>query len=108
MRCGICLDEIYLPYFKNNKCKCKIYYHLKCIQKWHSLKKGCIICKKDISSFKNIIKIHNRIYNCLFIFILCIINLFFWWKVVTQRDSVSHSTTSKVSPPLSMVYFFFL
>lgn len=78
MKCGICFDEIYLPYFKNNNCNCKIYYHLKCIQKWHSLEKGCIICKKNISSFKNIIRFHNRIYN-FFIFIFCLINIIFFY-----------------------------
>ena len=45
MMCNICLDNIYIYYYKS-KCKCNLYYHYECIEEWYKYKKICIYCKK--------------------------------------------------------------
>ena len=76
MKCAICLDEIYMPYYKSSSCNCNIYYHLSCIEKWYNINKSCIICKKkDNFSLKKLRTIHNKIYEFLFNIFLIILLL---------------------------------
>lgn len=89
MKCAICFEEIFLPYYKSSSCECKIYYHLNCIEKWHKISKTCVICKKKIdnSSLNNVRKIHNKIYELIvFVIIFLIIILSFFVKIMIQYN----------------------
>jgi len=84
MKCAICFEEIFLPYYKSSSCECKIYYHLNCIEKWHKISKTCVICKKiDNSSLNNLRKIHNKIYELIvFVIIFLLIILLVFVKIM--------------------------
>jgi len=74
--CGICHEDIYIYYYKSNKCKCNVRYHINCIIKWHKINKSCIYCKKNVDI--NLRKIKNRYMEKLTIFISIIfINIIF-------------------------------
>lgn len=80
MICSICLENIKLLYFKNN-CKCKIYYHLSCIDELYKYRKKCIICDKKFNKkFKNLIKKYQKI-NELFIYISIIFVIFIYYII---------------------------
>ena len=85
MRCSICLENIKLLYFKND-CKCKIYYHLSCIDKLYKYRKKCIICNKRFNKKFDILKKkYNKIYE-LFIYI-CIILLIYIYYIINYKIS---------------------
>ena len=80
MKCAICFEEIYMPYYKSPSCNCNIYYHLNCIEKWYNINKSCIICKKkDEFSLNKLRKIHNKIYEFTFnVFLIILLLLLFF------------------------------
>ena len=95
MKCSICFDDIYLPYFKNN-CNCKVYYHLECINEWCKIKNRCILCKKkyDKKKLKKLKIIHNRIYQFFFnlmlissILLIFILYLGFYFNFLNKLTS---------------------
>lgn len=77
-KCPICLDNIYIFYYKP-KCKCKIKYHFSCIKEWYKIKKKCIICKKiDNTNISSIESQINKFYQFIFyLLIILLITIFY-------------------------------
>jgi len=69
--CGICHEDLYIYYYKSNKCECNVRYHINCIIKWHKINNVCIYCKKKINI--NLEKIKNRYLEHLIVLIIIII-----------------------------------
>ena len=75
MKCIICFGKIHVFYYKN-KCPCKIYYHLECIEKLYKYRKKCVTCNKKINtSFYILIKKKNIFYQVI-LYIIIVFMLF--------------------------------
>ena len=68
--CPICLENIYILYYKSKQCKCNIRYHLSCVNKWYKINNICIYCKKKDN--KNNIDIDGIINKYIELFIIFI------------------------------------
>lgn len=72
--CPICLEKIYLLYYKSKKCKCNVRYHLSCINEWYKIDNVCLYCKKkDTNTTIDITRIINKYIELLVIFMNFII-----------------------------------
>ena len=78
MICGICLENVYFPYYKG-PCDCKNYYHIECIREWYKKRKICIYCKKiDNINIRDIGKKQNKILENILLllgFLIIVITL---------------------------------
>ena len=75
--CPICLDKIYIFYYKC-KCNCKAQYHLDCINTWFEKKQYCPICKKpDLTNTNKFINKIYKFYEACLIFLILILLLTF-------------------------------
>lgn len=82
LKCGICHENIYLYYYKSDKCECNVRYHISCAIKWHKINKICIYCKKKttINLEKNINRYLEHIVifiNILFMSFILYYNLYY-------------------------------
>ena len=74
--CPICLENIFILYYKSNNCNCNIRHHLSCICNWYKISNVCIYCnKKDKKNYRDIQKIINK-YNEIFIIFINFIIFF--------------------------------
>lgn len=73
MICGICLENVYFPYYKG-PCDCKNYYHIECIREWYKKRKICIYCKKkDKINIRDIGKNQNKIIENILLMLGCLV-----------------------------------
>jgi len=72
--CGICQEDIYLYYYKSNKCNCNIRYHISCAIKWHKINKVCIYCKTKDNI--NLQKKNNRYWEHIIVLINILVIIF--------------------------------
>lgn len=77
--CGICHEDIYLYYYKSNKCKCNVRYHLSCIIDWYKINNVCIYCKNIDNTDVN--KIRNKFYE-IFILLISIIIIILYYYII--------------------------
>lgn len=72
--CPICLENIYLLYYKSKRCKCNVRYHLSCINEWYKIDNVCLYCKKrDTNTTTDITGMINKNIELLVIFMNFII-----------------------------------
>ena len=75
MNCGICLQPLFIFYYKG-KCNCNVRYHYECILKWYKIKKRCIYCGKCDTNEIALIK--YKYYKYVNIICIFFISLFFF------------------------------
>ena len=78
--CPICLDNIYIFYYKSNNCNCNLRFHYNCIINWYKYNSCCILCKTEDKT--NVLKKKNKDYekilliSTLCVFLMCFIKVY--------------------------------